>query len=449
VELQGPRFRLYTWQATLQMILTHPLGVGAGSWRRALPQEAGNLAPEYPFSSSRLPQSAGNEYLETAAELGAAGLLLFLWLLARLISSGMKTGSPSGGIGRGALASIVSLAACGLLASPLREQPTLWAATLLAALAVASRPEGKPAAPRELAWEIVQRRKLWVTLSAALLFAALLGVGGWSSYRSYVSSTALQKGQNACLRKDYITAIPALLRASEMEGSSSLVHYLTGACALVAGRSDLAETELRAAQSLNPQDAATLLALASSLQAKGRLLDAVGVCEKARKIWPRDEAVNLALGDLRNASGDFEGSLEAYRTALKGNPYSVKAYLKMGSLMEASSKMNGAVGSFSRAANLDPYLPEALARLGSAYMKQGNYNAALPAFSAILDMNPDDVPALVNMARLLSGLQRPCDAVPLLEKARDLDPIPSHRAQLDRALPDLTERCRKSRPSPR
>ncbi len=444
-EIQGPQLQLYTWQATLRMILSRPLGVGAGSWRRAFPQEAGNLAPEYPFSPSRLPQSADNEYLETAAELGAAGLFLLLWIVARLFAAGWRKAAAGEGCTRGATASLASLAVCGLLASPLREQPTLWGAAILAALALAPI-DGSGTGKREvLEWSMEPSRRRIIGPLAGILFALLLAISAWDTVRDYVSSRSLQIGQTAYMRGDCRTALPALDKVAAADPASGLARYLEGSCALAQGDLDRAETELRVSLALDPQDAAALIALASSLQAKGRVLDAIGICEKALKIWPRDEEVNLALGDLRNAAGDFKGSVEAYKKALEGNPYSVKAYLRLGILMEEHSQLSGAVSSFAKAVELDPYHPETLPSLGGAYMKQGNYEAAIQVYNQLLASNPGDLEALVNLARVYAGLQRPCDALTLLRKARDLDKDISRRPQMDQAIAEMAGKCGPAR----
>ena len=449
VELQGLELRLGSWQATFRMILSHPLGVGAGSWRRAFPEVAGEPAEGLHFTPSRLPQSAGNLYLETAAELGSAGLLLLLWIMVRVFSAGWKRSAEAGGIRNGATASVASLAGCGLLASPLAEQPILWTATILVALILAPGGRMQPGALPALSWEMVPGRKRVTALLAGLLFAALVAIAGWSGYRTWVSSASLQSGQAACLRRDYATALPALRRASETDPSSSLVRYFAGACALAAGQPHLAGEELRAAHRLNPRDAASLLALASALQAEGNLTDALGACEKARKIWPADETVNLAVGDLRRARGDAQGGMEAYREALKDNPDSVRSHLKIAALLEEHREMGSAVAAYSRAVFLDPYLPEALAGLGNAYMRQGNHESAVEVYNSLLSIVPDYVPALVNLARTLAGMKRPCEALPLLEKARGLDKDPSHRVPIDRALEDLTAKCQKDRSAAR
>jgi tetratricopeptide (TPR) repeat protein len=439
-ELQGPVLRLETWRATLQMMLRHPLGIGAGSWRRVFPQEAGALTPRSPFTSSRWPQSAGNEFLQVGSELGVPGLFLLIWLALRLLGSGWRN-REEGATRAGALASLAALAGCALLSSPLREPLLLWSATLLAALATAPRGSSPDPARPMFAVQMEPRRRRALGLVAALLGAALVVLSGWDTYRLAASSAALQSGQAACVQRDYARAIPALRRASRMDPASSLARYLNGVCALASGRGDLAEPELRAALDLNPRDAAALLALGSAYRSQGKLTDALGAVERARNVWPTDEEVNLALGDARGSLGDVAGAAQAYRTALATNPHSVQGYLKLGSLMEAHGKVAGAVSAFSAAADLDPYLPEALSRLGGAYLKQGDYEAAVQVYQGMLSFLPDDVSALTNLARTYVGMQRPCDALAKLERARALERDPRRRDALEKALAEVASKC--------
>jgi tetratricopeptide (TPR) repeat protein/O-antigen ligase len=442
-ELQGPVLRLETWRATTQIILRHPLGIGAGSWRRVFPQEAGALTPRSPFTSSRWPQSAGNEFLEIGSELGGPGFFLLLWLVIRLLDSGWKN-RQEGGTRAGALASLAGLGGCALLSSPLREQPILWSATILAALATAPRGGSSDPARPIFSVQMEPRRRRTLGFVAALLFAALVALSGWDTYRVAASSAALQSGQAACVQRDYARAIPALRRATRRDPTSSLARYLTGVCSLDSGRADLAEPELRTAIDLNPYDASALLALGSAYRSQGKLTDALGAMERAKNVWPTDEEVNLALGDARGALGDVPGAAQAYRTALASNPHSVQGYLKLGSLMETHGKVAGAVSAFSSAADLDPYRPEALSRLGGAYLKQGDYEAAVQVYQGLLSFLPDDVSALTNLARTYVGMQRPCDAMEKLESARDLERDPRRRGALENALAEVSSKCRNA-----
>lgn len=70
------RYRLHTWQGTLQMLASHPFGIGVGerAWR--------TVYPHYALSGTATVMHAHNIFLQVAVELGAVGLVLFLSILA-------------------------------------------------------------------------------------------------------------------------------------------------------------------------------------------------------------------------------------------------------------------------------------------------------------------------------------------------------------------------------
>ncbi len=444
VELQGLELRLTSWRTTVEMILSRPLGFGAGNWRYAFPSAAGLLEPRTPFTISRMPLQAGSEYLETAAELGLAGLLLLLWLLSRILrQSRRNSGAGEGGLAPAAAAGIGALAACGLLASALREQPALWISLVLACLVISA---SASASPREgvVGWEIRPERRKLVAALVALAFVGLAGISSWSASRTLSSSAALREGQADCLRKDFGRALPALYRAGRLNPASFPARHFAGICSLQAGRPDRAEKELRGALALNPLEAQTLLALASSLRAQGRLIDAVAACEKARRVWPRDETVLLALGLVKEEAGDLRGAGAAYEAAIRQNPGSVPAHLALGGTLEKQNQIHTAVTVYSRAVTLDPYRPDCLFRLGTGLMKQGAYEAAEQAFVRLLTFVPDDVPTLVSLGRAYAGLQRHCQAVDPLKRARDLETNAVRAAMIDQSLQDARTKCQKT-----
>ncbi len=77
------RYRLYTWSGMSRMIAEHPGGIGVG--------EAAFAAtyPQYAVSGTERVMHAHNLYLQIAAELGIAGLLLFLALLIGVLCRAM------------------------------------------------------------------------------------------------------------------------------------------------------------------------------------------------------------------------------------------------------------------------------------------------------------------------------------------------------------------------
>ncbi len=69
------RYRLQTWRGTLQMLGTHPVGIGVGerAWRV--------IYPHFAVSGTARVMHAHNVFLQVAAEIGAVGLVVFLLLV--------------------------------------------------------------------------------------------------------------------------------------------------------------------------------------------------------------------------------------------------------------------------------------------------------------------------------------------------------------------------------
>ena len=445
-ELEGWQLRQDAWRITRSMTLSHPLGAGAGNWRFVFGAEAGNAGLRTGFTASRLPLETGNEYLQVLAELGAAGLFLMLWAGISMIRFGLLRSRAGAGfpVTEGT-ASVLGLAASCFLSNPFREQPTLWVIVILAALVC--NPESATASSF-LQWEMEASRRKLLGRLAALLFVALASLTLWSSGRMLLASADMKVGQAACARGDFAQGLPALLRASRTNPSSAITQSLAASCALGAGRLEEAQRLIEAALKLNPVETSSWFILAETLKAQGRMIDAIAAAEKAKRLWPRDEAVNLLLGDLRSLTGDSLGASADYQAALSGNPSSVSALLREGDMLFSRSQIVNAVVVLSQAVKLDPFSVPALNKLGAAYMRAGDYENALNSYQSLLDLNGNDSDAMLGIAGALSGQQRYCDAIPLLERAKTLQTDPARVESLRAAIQQMSERCARSKSAP-
>ena len=447
-ELQGWKLGLQTWRVTSGIALSHPLGVGAGNWRQAFAAVVGNTRPRTGFTAERIPNQSGNEYLQIAAELGVVGLLLLLWAGIALLRGGWaraRRGAPFAAAG---VAGLAGLAASAVLTNPLREQPTLWTAVLLAAFAAAGpRQPAAVGSERALDWTFEPRRRKALGTAASVAFVLLAGLTVLRVSRLLIAGVDLKSGQAACARGDYERGLPALLRAVRADAGSLQAHTFAAQCALRAGRTELAEKEVRTMMRLNRQDALASYMLASVLKEKGSLTEAIAACEKAKEIYPLDEHINLLLGDLRKLTGDTIRASQAYADAIGGNPSSVEAYLRTGDNLMARGQVFTAVSAYAAAANLDPFSAEAVQKLGGAHMKAGDYDSAVQIYSSLLSITPDDPTAYLSLAGALAGLLRHCEAVPLMEKARSLEKNPARAEALTRFIEETSAKC-KSQTAP-
>ena len=78
-EVGTGRWRLVIWQRSLEMLRDHPLlGVGPGNWRVVVPQYGAEGLNLVFLNGSVLRDHAHNVYLQTGAETGVLGLVLYL-----------------------------------------------------------------------------------------------------------------------------------------------------------------------------------------------------------------------------------------------------------------------------------------------------------------------------------------------------------------------------------
>lgn len=85
-QVASNRFRLLTWSGTMEAIRERPLiGAGAGTFEVLYP----------PHAKAGFTRTAHNSYLQLAAELGAVGLALWLWMVGAALWTGLPgKGAP-------------------------------------------------------------------------------------------------------------------------------------------------------------------------------------------------------------------------------------------------------------------------------------------------------------------------------------------------------------------
>jgi Tfp pilus assembly protein PilF len=127
------------------------------------------------------------------------------------------------------------------------------------------------------------------------------------------------------------------------------------------------------------------------------------------------KGLGLALTQL----GRYDDAVDAFRKALSINPYYVDVRNDLGTALMLSGKRAEGKAEFLAAYN-DPTNPSpdlSARNLGQAFLEEKNYAEAASWFRSSINKNKALVDAHSGLAEALLGLQRPEEAVPVLENA--------------------------------
>ncbi len=154
-----------------------------------------------------------------------------------------------------------------------------------------------------------------------------------------------------------------------------------------AGRPSDAETVLRRALGLDPQNAGALQALGVALGAQGRFSDAQAWIARALVRRPdADGYFNLGLS-LQHA-GKTREAMAAYGRAIELKPRHAAAICNLAVACHGLDDFAGAAALYRRALAVDPEVENARAYLGAALLAQGDHAGAEAAFRDTVDADP-------------------------------------------------------------
>jgi Tfp pilus assembly protein PilF len=127
------------------------------------------------------------------------------------------------------------------------------------------------------------------------------------------------------------------------------------------------------------------------------------------------KGLGLAYSQLRK----YDEAIAAFRRALVINPYYVDVRNDLGAALVLSGKRTEGraewVAAYNEPTNPTPDL--SARNLGQSYLEENNFQESASWFRSSLGKNPKQVDAYTGLAAALSGLQRPEEAIPLLEGA--------------------------------
>ena len=180
--------------------------------------------------------------------------------------------------------------------------------------------------------------------------------------------------------------------AVEQRPDSFAAHGLPWRLILTAlGRFEEAETHLRRAIALNPQDVDLFQKLAEVLTPQGRYEEAIDALAQAVALDP-------------------------------ASPRAAKLHFLMGQTAEENGQPEAATAYYVRAFEMDPRYTKAIRRLAHLRLEQQRYDEALEFFQRLIDIDPNDAATYSNMGVALFLLGRSDEALQSFDQALSLDP---------------------------
>jgi len=400
--------RTYIWQAALENIVEHPLGIGPGMNRLVFPEDAFQVERPWLLHQRHTVGLTHNVLLTLTLEwgwlAGAAGLGLAAWTLRRLLRRHPPDALAQGAT-LGALVLFLELQIDGL-----EQNPVVFAIFLFLAAVVMRRRGGQPSGPA------VSGRVVAVLLVLASVF--LLSQVGVRGHTFKTAREAQATWKAFLLRQadeaDVREALRVAEEAAPRDATLSLARFQFERELLV-----------RAVRRGEPQELiAEFSARMWAAMARARTLD------PADSELPREE-VEVALWELNNA-GIGEPArrryLQAVRDVLVLDPLDVRTLRQLAREEAGLKRYDRMEQVFARLFSLEPDDALSWVILGRFRILQGNMEGGLYAYVRARE-------AVFN-ARIKAGYDNPRSKAyyeDVLSKV-DLKAISSRIAELRREL---------------
>lgn len=384
----GDRGRLVVWGSTLSMLAEYPfVGVGLGNWSIQYPKYDGAQTVSFDASPSR----PHNDFLWIASELGAAGLIPFLWMLLAAGRVWRQNGAGNNaGISTAAIASLTAVLIHGCFSFPRdRATPTLlfWFALGI----LGSLSPGTGASRSKAKWAVTTVCTILLALVSArlLAFEALMHQaarsereGNWEKVAS-TSARALESG------RFHPEAI-----------------HLRGYALNTSGRYADAAMHYKRHQTLRPHDVQFLNGYAIALHNTGSLAEAEHRYLQARDLIVRSADLDYNLATLLIQMKRPEEAVDLLEFVARKEGPSGPLLFHLGNALALSGRTDRAVEVLKQATREYPGIAQSWLVLGELYLRQGKHSEAVTTLEGFLLQHPVDDQYSRRARRVIESLNR-------------------------------------------
>jgi tetratricopeptide (TPR) repeat protein len=185
-----------------------------------------------------------------------------------------------------------------------------------------------------------------------------------------------------------------------------------------------AEKALSSAQkseNLNASLPEVHLSLGSVYNATGRATEGVSELKRALALAPNSDEAYRRLGDAYKASGRKQDAINAYQSAVAANPYYWNNHNTLGGAFFQFGENDKALQEYRRVSELAADNPVGYQNLGAVYIRMGRWNDAIPVLQKANEIQPD-ADTYSNLGTAYFILKRYDDDIKMCEKAVEMSP---------------------------
>lgn len=188
-------------------------------------------------------------------------------------------------------------------------------------------------------------------------------------------------------------------RAVALDSNNGLAHYQLGMTYLAQGNQEQAKWELEEAAKTLPNDAPTMVGLATVMINQGRPDDAISLLDKALSIAISGDTL-YRRGLAQSLKGNHEAAATDFQNSLTNRPGDSETMQKFGAALVQLGRRDDAKRVLEGAVKSNPNLPEALIALGGLAFDAGELEEAEALYDRAFQLAPNNAVLLDAIGRI-------------------------------------------------
>jgi protein O-GlcNAc transferase len=198
--------------------------------------------------------------------------------------------------------------------------------------------------------------------------------------------------------------------------------HLSGLVAFQQRRFDDAESLIRHALHLRPDEQSFESNLAATLLATGKSVEAEKSCRRILRTDPSHLDAMRHLGTALRKQQRTDEAAEVCEAVVRTKPADVDALCNLGAVLADLGRIDDAHRTLLKARSLNTRLPQIHLNLGAVQRQLGRYDDAMVSLDMASRLAPDMAEAATNRGNLLMEMGRPDEAIAEFERALTLNP---------------------------